>query len=205
MSKVRSLATFGLILFLLLGCSKICFSQNNIETHLSESFENLTDTLIKKEIALFNFKGSSFLSSDSSVKKPSLREIPLRNCNGNTISLNKGNTFITLRFSPDLDNRYAGTNKLDSIFLVTHSHYWVKIPKSAYRGLQHPLACNSDVRGKRQRFVSAFYKAFESVDRRQIYIYMIGGLDRARYEVTWIIQNDEYYGRIIDDIWERNQ
>lgn len=38
------------------------------------------------------------------------------------------------------------------------------------------------------------------MDNGRIYIYMIAGVDRERYEVTWVIKDSKFYTRVIDPI-----
>lgn len=166
----------------------------------SGRFADLTDTLVKKEIALFNFKGASVTTIHSSGQS-ALTEIPFRSCDGKTVNLFKGSTFIHLYFTQTNGQPGQRTiNRLDSIFLVTHDHYWVKFPKSAFVGLIDPISCDHRDTKKEGPYNSPFYKAFQSADKRRIYIYMIGGIDRERYEVTWVIKDSEFYTRTIDPI-----
>jgi len=87
--------------------------------------------------------------------------------------------------------------KVDSIFFVTHSHFWVKFPKDAYKGIVAPASCNFSG-GKKQRFYSDDYKAFYSNDKKRLYIYLLGGTAADKYEVTWVVVNDKYWGRVMD-------
>ena len=169
-------------------------------TNLPDSFEFLTDTLIKSEIATFSFKGATD-ATNASTKRTPLTEIPLVGCDGKTVNFHKGTTYIDLFFKRDDKVANSGSiNTLDSIFLVMHSHFWVRIPKTAYDGLSNIIPCDIETTNKKQEVHSSFFKSFQSLDRRRIYIYMIGGLDKNRYEVTWVIADGKFLTRTIDSI-----
>lgn len=38
------------------------------------------------------------------------------------------------------------------------------------------------------------------MDKRRLYIYMLGGTESKKYEVTWVIMNNKYCYRIIDEV-----
>lgn len=168
-------------------------------TNLSNSFVALTNTLIKQEIAMFNFKGTT-LTRNMSVK-PTLTEIPLRSCDGKTVDFYKGGTFIHLHFKQKKEKgEITTTNQLDSISLVTHSNFLVEIPRSALAGLSNIFSCSITKSKTKQDLYSPFFKSFQSADKRRIYIYLIGGLDHQRYEVTWVIKDNTFFTRTIDPI-----
>jgi len=124
----------------LLYFGHICLGQDDLKD--TESFTNLTDTLLKREIAMFNFKGTS-LTTSNSVIQSTLTEIPLRYCDNKSVGLSKGSTFVNLYLKRDASNFEQGTTtSLDSIFLVTHSHSWVRIPKAAFQGISNLVSCN---------------------------------------------------------------
>ncbi|HMG88993.1 MAG TPA: hypothetical protein VK589_03000 [Chryseolinea sp.] len=166
----------------------------------SANFSSLTDSLIKREVAFFTVKGSSFKETDL-LNKTQLSEIPVRNCTDKEVHLSWStftsavSTFIDIYFKGENSNR-----TLDSIFLVTHSHFWVKFPNTAFQGLPQLNSCNYTGNGKNAEFFSPHYKAFYSADKRRLYIYMQGGTDSRKYEVTWIIVGDKYFTRIVDSI-----
>ena len=151
-------------------------------------------------MASFTIKESSINKSDSFAKS-TLTEIPISSCSEKEGHLYLGtltssiSTFIHLYFKGEVPNK-----RLDSIFLVTHSHFWVKFPHSAFEGLFQSNICKFNKGGKKSKFYSQYYKAFYSLDKRRLYIYMIGGNDLGKYEVTWVIVNDKFCTRIFDCI-----
>ena len=185
---------------LLLG--QLCFGQTDSLSIKVDSvnFIGLSDSLIKSEIAFFTINGSVFKKTDSSSKVV-LTEIPVRNCSENEVHLSLStftssvSTFIHLYFKGEVSNK-----TLDSIFLVTHSHFWVKFPDNSFQGLIQSNSCNFSSNGKQDKFFSPYFKAFYSEDKKRLYIYMLGGTDSNKYEVTWVVINDKYYTRIIDSV-----
>ncbi len=70
-----------------------------------------------------------------------------------------------------------------------------EIPRSAYQDIYEPNFC------RRSRFfgpVECASRAFLSVDRKRLYIYMRNGRIPSLYEVTWIISEGRYVGRVVD-------
>ncbi|MBL0136069.1 MAG: hypothetical protein IPP79_19875 [Chitinophagaceae bacterium] len=111
------------------------------------------------------------------------------------LSLSKFNssvsTFIHLYFKGNTTDRI-----LDSIFVVTHSHFWVKIPRSAIEGISQNLSCETTkINGKRSHLTSPNYKAYYSANKRRMYVYMIGGSEENKYEVTWVFVDDKYLSK----------
>lgn len=183
----------GLTIFCLL--KMVTFGQT--DTTFSESLITLSDSVLKKEIALFTIKGASSQKTDS-LRKTALTEISITQCTDSEVHLSWStftssvSTFIHIYFTP--------SKTIDSIFLVTHSHFWVKFPKDAYKGISASHSCNFSGGGKQGKFFSPDYKAFYSKDKRRLYIYMKGGTDSNKYEVTWVIVGDKYLTRIVDSI-----
>lgn len=188
------------IIFVLLTCffGFASIAQNGPVT---QALENVSDTLIKMEISSFSKMKVNSEEALRSLKSP-LIEIPLQHCSDSEVhlSLSKFNssisTFIHLYFKGKTPDR-----SLDSIFVVTHSHFWVKIPRSAFDGINQNLSCESSVSGgKRSHLISPNYKAFYSANKRRMYIYMIGGSEGDRYEVTWVFVGDKYLTRVLNKI-----
>lgn len=164
------------------------------------SFESLSDSLIKCEVEFFTLKGASLKKTDS-LFKVVLTEIPVHSCTDNNVDLwwstfgSSLSTFIHFYFKGEIPNK-----TLDSISVVTHSHFLVKFPENTFQGLIQANSCNFSSNGKKDKFFSPYFKAFYSEDKKRLYIYMLGGTTSNKYEVTWVILNDEYYTRIIDRI-----
>jgi hypothetical protein len=171
-----------------LTLSYACFGQN-------ESAVNLTDTLVKNEIAMFNFNNYQ-LTQTNTLNQSTLTEIPFVSCDGKSVNFYKGDTFIHLYF----DQNPEGISFLDSIYVIIHSHFVVTFPKSAFGGLYNTITCDFRQESKSNQNVSPFFKAFQSKDKRRIYIYMVGGVGTDRYEVTWVIVDSKFHIRTVDPI-----
>jgi len=183
---------------LIVVCAMSILLHGQTKTTISESLTGISDSLLKKEIASFTIKGSSFYKADS-LSKATLIEIPIRNCSDKEVHLSWStfagpvSTFIHLYFKGQVPDK-----TLDTIALVTHSHFLVRFPRAAFQGLNQPNACSFSRGGKKSKFFSPYYKAFYSADKKRLYIYMLGGIGSGKYEVTWVIVEDRYYTRILD-------
>jgi hypothetical protein len=153
---------------------------------------------MKSEVSSFTLKGSSLKKTDS-LSKILLIEIPISYCTDKVVLLSKSKffgsigTYINICFNGDTTNR-----TLDSIFLVTHNHLWVRIPKDAYKGVSSSYKCNFNSSKKQKEHFSPYLKAFYSKNYKRLYIHMLCGTESNKYEVTWVIFNDHYLTRIID-------
>ena len=185
---------------MIIFCVIAVSSQGQTKTAISESLVQLSDSVMKGEIASFTITGAA-LNKTGSLAEPALTAIPIRNCSDKEVHLSWNtftssvSTFIHLYFKGRVPNR-----TLDSIFLVTHSHFGVKFPVKSFQGLYQSNACNFSGHGKKSTFFSQYYKAFYSADKKQLYIYMLGGTESSKYKVTWVIVEDKYYSRILDSI-----
>ena len=159
-----------------------------------------TDSLIKREIAFFTISGTALRDTSLQIESQ-LKEIPIRYCSDKEVYLSwdtftsSVSTFINIYFKEENSRRV-----LESISLVTHSHFLVKFPDVAFQGLPQTHSCNYSTNGKEAAFFSPYYKAFYSTDKRRLYIYMLGGTEVHKYEVTWVIVDDSYYSRIVNKI-----
>ena len=209
-----------------------CYSQEKRDAigalKNTESIEELSDTIMKKEIALF-YHSNSALNSGNFYK--GLIEIPLIMCNEKEVYFSKANIwngdYITI-YLKDFDTTgheltfvnepekylslidkspFWGTDgkiprkKVDSILFNIHDKLIVKFPRSAFTGIYEPNECICDrKRVKKGKFTTPYYKIFRTKDYKHIYIYMLNGQGKYTYEVTWIIKSGKYYTRVIDAI-----
>ncbi|SFD82618.1 hypothetical protein SAMN05518672_103382 [Chitinophaga sp. CF118] len=183
-----------ILTILLIG--QICLGQEVLPNAKggTQRLAELSDSLIKYEVASFTMKGNS-LSQTAPQYKAQLTEVPVSICKDDMVHLSIWSTYIHLYFKGAIPDK-----TLDSIFLVTHSHFWVRFPKDAFDGLSQSNSCNFTSRGKRELIFSPYFKAFYSKDKRRLYIYMLGGTEYKKYEVTWVIVNSRYCFRILDEV-----
>ncbi|MDH7463916.1 hypothetical protein QEG73_21620 [Chitinophagaceae bacterium 26-R-25] len=190
----KSISKYLLYLAFFCCMTAYAFAQPNF---YAETISNVSDSVIMKEIASFT-KAGRLLHPDTLQAK--LVEIPISSCSDKSINwaassfFSSISTFIHIYFLPD-----SSLRKVDSIFVVTHSHFWVKFPGNAYKGIITSASCNFSG-SKKQRFYSDYYKAFYSSDKKRLYIYLIDGTGADKYEVTWVVVNDKYLGRVVDKI-----
>lgn len=182
---------------LLIG--KICIGQTN-ETFPDkiknkESFIYLSDTVIRKEIALFSIKGSSETMTDSYIK-PELIEIPLIRCTDSSAYFNKGNIYSSEIIVGIYSEKGVSKSRIKEVKFI-HSKYLLILPDSAFKDLYNPIFCLKNTDNK--KIISTNCKVFQSEDKRRVYIYMLNGEGTSRYEVTWVIKNSTYYIRIMDN------
>lgn len=188
-----------LIIISIIFIGQICSAQitngsENIKS--TESFNNIKDTLIRKEIALFTIKGFSDNKPDS-LNKPELIEIPLIRCTDSSAYFEKGNLYESeIIVNIASENRNSESRIKEVIYM--HFKYGLMLPDSAISGLYNPDFC-SKKRGSKNAITSNC-KVFRSEDKRRVYIYMLNGDANSRYEVTWVIKDGEYFTRIIDKV-----
>lgn len=198
--KFLTATVLFVLMFILLSQA---FSQSNSNKskegdRIFQQNQNI-DSSINREMAFFTRQNGNISSAETI--KLALIEIPLQYCTKNEVhlSLSKFNssvsTFIHLYFKGESPYR-----QLDSIFIVTHSHFHVNIPAVAYEGLINNNICEVAAGGKKKVFFSSNYKAYYSKDKRRMYIYMTGGADKDQYEVTWIFENDKFIKRVLTKI-----
>jgi hypothetical protein len=158
-----------------------------------------TDSIIETEIKSFISNHGNELNLISSK----LIEIPIYSCSEENVNFiysplfkNPG-IYIHMYFKKNGQERY-----LDSIFFVHHSHALVEIPKSEFENLRQENSCNFVKASKKETFTSDFYKAYLSEDHSRIYVYMLGGTEKEKYEVIWIVVNSQFHSRKLIPIVE---
>ncbi|WP_153798639.1 hypothetical protein [Foetidibacter luteolus] len=189
---------------------QICYSQT------SESYANLPEGTIKREIALFAKSGGKTKQVDSVDTK--LTEIKLRRCaddfaffeSGNIVALDK---LVSIRSKKiTFTNSKVSANKrwgmgdhlpVTEVAEVRYIHYKYQLilPDSAIAGLFNPKFCiNTKKNNKAGKTTISNCRVYQSKDKKRVYIYMLNGENPKQYEVTWVIENSQYCQRIIDEI-----
>ncbi|NOU47276.1 MAG: hypothetical protein HOO86_09460 [Bacteroidales bacterium] len=215
---MRKITIITIILFI----GKFCFGQPEIvipDSKEEESFMQLKEGAIKGEIAYFSYTGSLMTESDS-FPKTKVNDITIVSCTDSSATFSKDNLKINLRsvkfdtaghkltYDPKqpflimIDDKYFwGTDggvpkeRIESVTLQNGKHR-ITLPDSAISGIYEPNFCDNDKETKKVSHISC--KTFQSVDKKRIYIYMQNSDGAGGYELTWIIQDNKYYGRIID-------
>ena len=182
---------------------------------MQDSFFYLQDSVLRREIGSFNFIGS-FLGKGGKaellrfeVSEFSRDRIILTH---DTISVFIGST----TFFPRM-HQLEFNKEWNFLYRIDQKPYWgiegrvphrriagvflsfdntnVSIPYRDYRDLFEPNLCRrTSLFGR----LVCRSEAFMSEDGRRIYIYMRNGTIPSLYEVTWIIEDGEYIGRVVD-------
>jgi hypothetical protein len=85
------------------------------------------------------------------------------------------------------------TTTIASVNVIVNNKDTVAIPPAAFADLFHPEFTYTD--GGTIRTHNA---VFLSADKHRMYIYMVNAEAIGKYEVTWILQDNKYVGRVID-------
>jgi hypothetical protein len=175
---------------------QVDFGQENDDNRAiykeDESFLKLPDGEIKREIASFSIKASNKLKN---FQKAKVNEIPLKKCSDSFAFFEKGNIYASeIIVSIEIEN----TSSKSKIAYIQYLHYkyGFDLPDSVIKDIYDPIFCHSYTKSNKP--IASDCKVFRSEDERRVYIYMLNGQGDRRYEVTWVIQDDRYYGRVID-------
>lgn len=200
--------------------SGVCLSQSFVTL----SFDEINDSIIKREISSFTI-ASSMKKKSSSSERIELIEITARSCNdtlvyferGNWIAMNLRVYLTTSSFDTTghvltydqgklklIDNKpfwgTAGTIPKTKIKIYQVSfaeHMPNRIPADAFNDLYEPVTCLLTSTKKSKPLTNC--RVFESSDKQRKYIYMLNGEGKGAYEVTWVLHHNQLM-RIIDTI-----
>lgn len=210
--------------FLLFLCSaQISHGQKMANTNIKR-VDQISDSLVKREMAYFTITGIA-----SNIK---LKEIELFYSHDAGVSLRKSNCYGIKRlihidyeyFDTSKHKITYGSDGDDSVIMaIDDNPFWgvsnslphrkvksitffqVKarhsLPESAFNGIFEPSIYYCTTKKDRKKHQN-YFKAYLSEDNRRMYIYMLNGKGKDRYEVTWIINELEYYGRYINKVPE---
>ncbi len=182
---------------------------------MMESYFSLKDSTIRAEIGSFSFTGSMLGISG----KAPLRQFELHSQTKYTITLAHDDKKVHVSKMPfyssghrfgfygpqnhlyKIDGRYfcgfdgrMPTRRLVYI-RVYIGEQQIDLPVRAFRDIYEPNFCS------RQGLFGRWEcntKAFLSEDGERLYIYMKNSRIPSLYEVTWIIENGKYLGRVVD-------
>jgi hypothetical protein len=85
------------------------------------------------------------------------------------------------------------TTTIASVMVIVNKDT-VQIPPTAFADLFHPEFTYSDGSGTIRTHNGVFWSA----DKHRIYVYMVNSEAIGHYEVTFIIQDKKYVGRVVD-------
>jgi len=196
--------SYRIILLANLTFSFFCYGQENIlvtniiENH--ESLLNLENSLIKGDILLFSITGSSMIKTDS-FPRPELLEIPLRKCTDNYVYFSKKGGIRSTTISVSIESDVGEPNRSIKEVRYIYYKFQVILPDSAIRDIKVPEFCAIGKINEKTNIHCC--KVFQSKDKKRVYIYVINSEGANQYEVTWVIQNNKYFTRVIDKLRQK--
>ncbi len=178
-----------------------------------ESFTKYPKGEIRNDLATFTIGGI-----DERLGKNPLERLPATDFNMHSITFEGNNVKVVIKSGPfdagkhklfyyydkkylvKIDGKpYYGdygtipTAAITSVTVIVNNKDTVAIPPAAYADLYHPDFTYSD--GGTIKTHNAVYL---SADKKKMYIYMLNSEAIGKYEVTWILQDNKYVGRVID-------
>lgn len=200
-------------LLLLLMLFSMCFSSYGQQ--YSTNLLAFSDSTIRAEVSLFTITGKKRMNVSFTIKA-NLKEIPIKKLSTNYLYFDDGNLLSTNNLisisvqSFNLHNHivsYSDSSK-SSIYLIDNKPFWGKsIPNSFIEEIRY-IHVTYQLKLPKIAFADLFdpsiskatCKAFCSPKTNNRYIYMTGYHRQKQYEVTWIIGDGKYVGRILDEI-----
>ncbi|HEY6975497.1 MAG TPA: hypothetical protein VH396_04370 [Chitinophagaceae bacterium] len=201
---------------LLIAVTLVClsFAQEDIPTYHNkrESFSKVTQQDIRTDLATFTLAGV-----DESVgKQMTLASVPVTDYSNDFVQFSKDNLQIKIisgkfdqsrhkiqyydKYVARIDNKPfygidgAMPKKTIESVVVIAGRDTINVPLAAFSDLYEPRFCGPDNNGQ----IKCNCGAYISNDKRRIYIYMLNSSGKGGYEVTWVLQDNQYLRRVID-------
>lgn len=178
-----------------------------------ESFTKYPKGEVRNDLATFTLGGI-----DERLGKNPLQKLPATDYNMHSITFEGNNMKVLItsgsfeaskhklayyydkKYLVKIDGKpYYGdygsvpTTTISSVILILNNKDTVALPPAAYADLYHPEFTYSE--GGTIKTHDAVYL---SADKHRVYIYMVNSEAIGKYEVTWILQDNKYVGRVID-------
>lgn len=196
--KRQALITIILTITITMLMGAVSFGQENDENQTTyngnESFLKLPEGVIKNEIAFFCIKA---LNGKESLPIVRLNEIPLKKCSNSFVFFEKGNLYASEIIVSIYSENAAVKSKITEVKYI-HYKYGFSLPDSAINDIHNSIFCTEYTKSGKP--IASNCKVYQSEDEKRIYIYMLNGQGERRYEVTWVIQDNKYYTRVIDTV-----
>jgi hypothetical protein len=201
----------------------ICFGQStepdqDIRVN-KERLLNLKDGVIKREISFFSISSAFYAMKD--YPKNTVNEIPILSFTDTTAIFKKDSLLIKIfltRFDTIGHTLTYYKSQLRSLALIDGKPFFgtdgevprtriksvifqngkqlFRFPAYAISGLYEP---NFYYRNFQDNTLQLTCKVFQSLDKRRHYIYMQNSDGAGGYVLTWVIQDNKYLTRVIDD------
>lgn len=131
--------------------------------------------------------------------KVNLQEVKLSRCGADFVSFESGD-WIALDKLVTITSSESDPGKVAEVRYL-HYKFQIILPDSAIAGIINPRFCiNPKANYKIGKATRSDCRVFQSPDKKRVYIYMLNGTGPEQYEVTWVINENKYYGRIIDKV-----
>jgi hypothetical protein len=178
-----------------------------------ESFTKQPKGEVRDDLATFTIGGI-----DERLGKNPLEKIPATDYNMHSITFEGNNMKILItsgtfdaskhkltyyydkKYLVKIDGKpYYGdygsvpTTTISSVILILNNKDTVALPPAAYADLYHPEFTYVE-----NGTIKTHDAVFLSADKHRVYIYMVNNEAIGKYEVTWILQDNKYVGRVID-------
>ncbi|THU41066.1 hypothetical protein FAM09_02825 [Niastella caeni] len=179
-----------------------------------ESFAKYPKGEIRDDLATFTIGGI-----DERIGKKPLEKLPATDYNLRSITFEAPNVKVIItsgtfeaskhklfyyyekKYLVKIDGKpYYGdygtvpTTTISSVVVIVNNKDTVAIPPTAYADLFHPDFTYVDGSGT----VRTHNAVYLSADKHRMYIYMVNSEAMGKYEVTWILQDNKYVGRVVD-------
>ncbi|MBC7850014.1 MAG: hypothetical protein H7Y31_09760 [Chitinophagaceae bacterium] len=176
-----------------------------------ESFSKISDKTLKADLGVFSVGGI-----EESIGKLPLRKISPTGYDQNQMSFKTDDLHVIIKTGPFSENGrkiqrveehvvkiggkpfYGDYGNLPSTeiksVLVLLNKDTIAIPPAAYADLYNLNFTYKDKAGTERTANGVFY----SKDGNRIYIYLLSRDGTGSYEVTWVIQNKQYFRRVVD-------
>jgi len=156
----------------------------------NESLTNLSNELMKREIASFTIKGKK---EPRPVSKIKLKILPLCQCSDSSALFENDNLFSNNKMIVSIkSDKNSSPKKIKEIRFVPHGKVNRFLIDSAFSGIYNPIFCPTEKINT--------CRVLQSKDWHRMYVYVLCGKDNYEYEVTWIIKDNKYYGRVVDEV-----
>jgi hypothetical protein len=174
----------------------VLFLALNGYSQQTEIYFGLSDSLIRKELSTFT---RAARLPASAVNNKALKQIKLSRCGLDFVTFESGD-WIALDKLVSISSSETEPCKVAEVRYL-HYKYQIILPDSAIAGIINPRFCsNAKANHKIGKATSSDCRVFQSPDKKRVYIYMLNGAGLGQYEVTWVINENKYYGRIIDKV-----
>ncbi len=208
---MRSFLTLGLLLIV-----TVALAQDESLPDLrnkKESFTKYPKGEIRDDLATFTIGGI-----DERLGKDPLEKLPATDFNMHSITFEGTNLKVVItsgtfeaskhklfyyydkKYLVKIDGKpYYGdygtipTTTIASVNVILNNKDTVAIPPTAFADLYHPEFTYSEG-GTTKTHNAVFF----SKDKHRMYIYMVNNEAIGKYEVTWILQDNKYVGRVVD-------